>query len=120
MALQNHELSILLLDDRRIAALNYRYLHRTGPTDVLSFPMHDAQRPTIQPTLLGDVVVSVETALRQAQECGITLEEEIARLLIHGILHLIGYDHETCRKDARTMRRREQTVFKHIKHLLTG
>ena len=109
--MQNPELSILLLDDRQIAPLNARYLQRTGPTDVISFPMHHAALPQVQPALLGDVVISVATAQRQARERGISLEAEIAFLLIHGILHLLGYDHEISPGKARKMRAREKELF---------
>jgi len=112
--LQNPELSILLLDDHQIAPLNKRYLQRTGPTDVISFPMHDDTVPQVQPTLLGDVVISVETAQQQAQQRGVSLEAEITALLIHGILHLLGHDHEASPGEAKKMRDRERKIFRKI------
>lgn len=115
MGLQKAELSILLLDDCSIAELNQRYLHRCGPTDVISFPMHAKDIPQIQPSLLGDIVISVETALRSAQQRAKPLEEVVAHLLIHGILHLIGYDHEASPREALRMRRREHALLKKIK-----
>lgn len=118
LELHDHELSILLLDDTKIADLNRRYLHRSGPTDVISFPMRTEDFPCIQPSLLGDVVISVERALSQAQDRNVSLEHELARLLIHGVLHLLGYDHEGSEQQARLMRRHERIVFKKIKHIV--
>ncbi len=111
-ALTNPEVSILLLEDERIAELNAEYLKRSGPTDVISFPMHDGSFPDVQPELLGDVAVSVETAERQARRREVGLHEEMTRLLIHGILHLLGYDHESSAQEARRMRAREKEIFK--------
>jgi len=112
LALPGWELSILLLDDARITGLNQQYLGRGRPTDVLAFPMGD---PLLeagrQPRLLGDVVISIETAARQAARHGRTLCEEVALLLIHGILHLIGYDHEPSAAAARSMRAKEKELF---------
>jgi probable rRNA maturation factor len=87
------EIGILLVDDRQIRELNERYLKVNRPTNVISFPMALGEFSEINPQLLGDVVISVETAKKEAQESGLSLEEEIAFLLIHGILHLMGYDH---------------------------
>jgi probable rRNA maturation factor len=105
--LSHPEISILLLDDRQIQELNCAYLSRDCPTDVLSFPMAEGLFPAVQPHILGDVVISVETALRQAG-----LHEELAFLLIHGILHLTGYDHEHGGSEQRRMRRMEQKLLK--------
>jgi len=112
LALKNSEISILLLDDQEIAGLNKQYLDRTGPTDVISFPMTDDEFPGVQPQLLGDVVISVETAARQALRRRCPLYEEIIFLLIHGILHLIGYDHEVSKDEEKRMRAQERAVFK--------
>jgi probable rRNA maturation factor len=87
------EIGILFVDDRQIRELNERYLKVNRPTNVISFPMAQGEFSEINPQLLGDVVISVETAKKEAQESGLSLEEEIAFLLIHGILHLMGYDH---------------------------
>jgi probable rRNA maturation factor len=87
------EIGILFVDDRQIRELNERYLKVNRPTNVISFPMAQGEFSEINPQLLGDVVISVETATKEAQESGLSLEEEIAFLLIHGILHLMGYDH---------------------------
>ena len=86
------ELSILYTGDNRIRKLNAQYRDIDRATDVLSFPQNDGGE--IDSTLLGDVVISVETALRQAQDHNLSLDEELTFLLIHGILHLLGYNHE--------------------------
>jgi len=96
---RDKELSILFTDDKHMAALNQQYRSKEGPTDVLSFPMtEDLDGETVptffEPVMLGDVVVSVDTALRDAEELGQPFERTVDRLLIHGILHLLGYDHE--------------------------
>jgi probable rRNA maturation factor len=92
--------------DREIHSLNRQYRGKDKPTDVLSFPLADA----LQPSLLGDVVISVATAARQAQRRGHSLREELQTLLIHGILHLLGYDHEVSRREAIRMHRKEREV----------
>ena len=89
------EVGCLLVTDRRIRALNRRYRGEDHPTDVLAFPQVEGGGPPGQPGLLGDVVISVETAARQAAGAGHSLEREAALLLIHGILHLLGHDHAT-------------------------
>jgi probable rRNA maturation factor len=89
------ELSVLLTDDRRIESLNRQYRDKARPTDVLSFhfePM-GAPAPLEAGWLLGDIVISLETAARQAQGRKRPLEEEVRWLLAHGLLHLVGYDH---------------------------
>ena len=91
----DRELSISLVDDTEITQLNQQYLCRDRPTDVLAFPMQEGSFCDINPHLLGDVVISLETAQRQAADKRHGLAEEVCVLLIHGILHLLGYDHET-------------------------
>ncbi len=106
------EVSILLLDDSGMAELNQKYRGLSRSTDVLSFPMYTPEElEKIQPEILGDVVISVETAQRQAASAGCALWEEIARLLIHGVLHLLGFDHERSASDGRAMRARESRIL---------
>ncbi len=110
------ELSILFTDDRRMAELNLRYRGKTGPTDVLAFPMGDdhageAGQPAFESVMLGDVVVSVDTALRDADDLEQSLERTIDRLLIHGILHLLGYDHEKSSVDSILMTKEEERLM---------
>lgn len=104
----NAELSIELIGDRRMTRLNRDYRGRNVPTDVLAFSQREAPCP--RTSLLGDVVISVHAALRQAHARHHSADEELAVLLIHGILHLCGYDHERGEPEARRMRRRELIV----------
>ena len=102
MGLNDEELSILVVDDKTIKELNTQYRGKNKPTNVLSFPMRDGEPPYISP-LLGDVVISADTAKKEADEAGITFEERFSQLLVHGVLHLTGYDHEISEQDARIM-----------------
>jgi probable rRNA maturation factor len=87
------EVAVLLCDDRTIQLLNHRFRKKNKPTDVLSFPAQEALPEGL--VHLGDVAISLQTAARQAASAGHSLERELALLLIHGLLHLLGYDHET-------------------------
>ena len=97
------ELSVLFVDDLEIEALNKTYLNREGPTNVIAFPMLEGSFSDITPKLLGDVVVSADTAKREGRIAGISTEERLVELLIHGILHLFGYDHERGGQEAQEM-----------------
>jgi len=97
------ELSILIVDDAQMAELNSKYLNRSGPTNVIAFPMREGKFSNVAPHLLGDVVISVETAQREAAPAGISMEARFAQLLVHGILHLLGFDHEKTERQARRM-----------------
>ena len=87
------ELSILIVDDIGIAQLNETYLQRKGPTNVIAFPMREGLHADINPHLIGDVVISMDTCAREAQNAEIPIDQRFNQLLIHGILHLFGYDH---------------------------
>ena len=102
------ELSILLTDDEGIRELNRTYRSIDNPTDVLSFPTGDA-------VIIGDVVMSLDTARRQAEDYGATFIEELARLLIHGALHLVGFDHVHGGQQAAKMKRRELETFEELR-----
>ena len=103
------ELSLLLVSDAVMRRLNRQWRGQDRPTDVLSFAQ--AEGPTgAPPGLLGDVVISIDTARRQAAECAAPLASELDRLLIHGVLHLLGYDHERSPAEARRMQRRERAL----------
>ncbi len=108
------ELSILVVDDSEISTLNKDYLNRSGPTNVISFPMKEGDFLDINPQLLGDVVISIETAGREALQSGINTEERFAQLLIHGILHLFGFDHEKSEQDARKMEKKSNELLRLI------
>ena len=104
------ELSLDLVGDGRMRRLNRQYRRKDRTTDVLAFAMRESASPVS--ALLGDVVISVPTAQRQAKEGGRSLSEELAWLLVHGVLHLCGYDHERSETDARRMKRREQAILR--------
>ena len=92
--LENPEVSVLFIDDDSMQSLNLKYRKIDSSTDVLSFPMCDGRFPNVGPNILGDIVISIPYASRQAMGNNHDLEEEICHLLIHGFLHLIGYDDE--------------------------
>ena len=97
------ELSIVFVDDDRITELNRTYLHREEPTNVISFPMQEGDFSHLSPQLLGDVVISVDTAFREAESVQISTTQRLTELLVHGVLHLYGYDHEREGSDAAAM-----------------
>ena len=103
------ELSLSLVRDAEIRRLNREYRRKDRPTDVLSFSLREGQGGEVSRSM-GDVVISLETAARQAAENGFTLAEEVDRLLVHGILHLAGYDHEASPREERRMRRKEREM----------
>ncbi len=136
------ELGILFVGDQRMRGLNRRYRGKDRTTDVLAFAMRDVHAGERQgargkgprmkrkillspaahlmpdmPDMLGDVVISIPTARRQAKEARRSLDEELACLLVHGILHLCGYDHERGEKEARRMQRRERMILRSIVRL---
>jgi probable rRNA maturation factor len=104
LELNGVELSVVLCDDAFIHALNRDYRRKNKPTDVLSFPMMDEAGVDDGPGLMGDVIISVDTAKRQAAAAGHSLRRECAFLLIHGVLHLLGYTHENDRDEAKMNR----------------
>lgn len=102
------DLSLALVGNREIQEFNAKYRNKDRPTDVLSF--RSGEKLPSGVTLLGDVLISVEQAEIQAEKRGKRLEEEVESLLIHGILHLLGYDHERSNNEARIMRRLERKI----------
>lgn len=105
-------MSILLLDDAAIRDINREYLQRDRPTNVISFSMQEGEGGGLNPHLLGDVVISVERAASDAADAGIPFEHELWFLLLHGILHLLGYDHERgTAEQAAEMEAREREVY---------
>ncbi len=109
------EVSVSFVDNDEIRKLNRTYRGKDKPTDVLSFPLgengvYDINRET-GAKLLGDVVISIETAVRQAYIYGHSLEREIGFLTVHSMLHLLGYDHETAPLDAEIMREKEEEIL---------
>jgi len=87
--------TVAFVSDRAMRELNRMWRHKSETTDVLSFPAEQDEFEKAEGARLGDVVISVEQAARQAKENGLTVEEEIAQLILHGLLHLCGYDHAT-------------------------
>lgn len=106
-------MSLFITDDRQIAEINQQYLNRSGPTNVISFSLIEGDSPSINPgaDLLGDVVISMETAAREATDADMPLEERFVQLLIHGILHIFGYDHETPEADAALMAKKSEELM---------
>lgn len=108
------EVGVVFADDAYIRELNRDYRGIDAATDVLSFALDEGEEPAVQggpeETLLGDIVISLETAARQAEEFGHSLEREVAYLTVHGMLHLVGYDHEQ-EEDKAAMRRQEEHVL---------
>ena len=94
MECHNAELSILITDDKHIAELNSRFLKRKGPTNVLAFPIREDNPNEPETSMLGDIVISLDAAMRDAIKTGESLSKITDRLLIHGLLHLLGYTHE--------------------------
>lgn len=112
------EVSVSFVDNREIHRLNKIYRDKDRPTDVLSFPLgengvYDVNNET-GAYLLGDVVISIETAIKQAQMYNHTLEREVGFLTVHSMLHLLGYDHETTPLDAVKMREKEEIVLEYL------
>jgi probable rRNA maturation factor len=108
------QLSILIVDDEKIAELNQTYLNHAGPTNVISFPMQEGPFAQITPDLLGDVVISADTAWREAEEAGMEMVERFNQLLIHGILHLLGYDHVNSAEEAAAMEEKSDELMQLI------
>ncbi len=107
-ALKHLEVSVLLVNDAGMRRLNHLYRGIDRTTDVLSFPLiNEKPAPHVRHFLLGDIVISLPQAKRQAEEYGTTFKLELSRLLIHGLLHLLGYDHEESSYRAAKMRRLE-------------
>ena len=109
------ELSVVVVDDDAIAELNEHYLNHTGPTNVISFPMLEGKYSNITPDLLGDVVISADTAKREANEAGIPMTQRFDQLLIHGILHLVGYDHVHSDEEAAVMEKKSDELMELIR-----
>jgi len=105
------EMSILLVDDSEIQDINRRYLGKDYATNVISFPMAEGECGDLNTHMLGDVVVSVETARRDAERAHIPVEDIIDYFLIHGLCHLLGYDHEQPGSDVAAMVKKEDEIF---------
>ncbi len=111
------ELTVLLVEEGEMASYNARFLERDGPTDVLAFPVEDLEAgrvpdldPSGPPLILGDVIISPPYVNRQAEELGVRFEDEMALMVTHGTLHLLGYDH-VADGDAEVMESRERELL---------
>lgn len=111
------ELSIMFVGDKKMSELNAAYRGINRSTDVLAFPQLSAKRPPAPHVILGDIVISVPRAESQAKMYGWGFYEEISRLLIHGTLHLLGYDHEKTLYMAGKMRKKEQEILNAVKKM---
>ncbi|SMC36411.1 probable rRNA maturation factor [Desulfocicer vacuolatum DSM 3385] len=124
MAYEDHELSIVITDNEEIKKMNRIYRNMDRPTNVLAFPMLDpedipsapgtAAGENHAPPLLGDIVISMETAAKEAETASISLDERISQLMVHGILHLVGYDHEQGEDKARHMEEKSLELIRLI------
>ena len=114
----NAEVSVSFVSNKEIRSLNKSYRNKDRSTDVLSFPLGENGEYDINnetgALLLGDVVISLETALKQANMYGHSLEREIGFLTVHSMLHLLGYDHETTALDATNMREKEEAILEKL------
>ena len=108
------ELSILLCDDDLIRDLNAEHRDVNSATDVLSFSMQGEDDPADPARMLGDVVISIETAVRQASEHGCSVIDEVTTLLVHGVLHLVGYDHHDNAEESRM-----NTLARHLEGIVS-
>ncbi len=113
LKLKNVEVSVLLVDNKEIKKLNEEWRGKDKPTDVLSFPINEETPYGCK--LLGDIVISVPYAKEHAKEFGNTFQEEMVRLLAHGLLHLLGYDHERSEEDAKIMFQKEKELISAVK-----
>ena len=117
--------SVVLVEDAEIARLNQRYLGKNHPTDVLAFSMREGKSLSGDTSLLGDVMISTETARRNARRFRSSLERELALYMVHGLLHLLGYEDKTS-SQKRRMRGREKEILRHcmrtvpLRRLLTS
>jgi probable rRNA maturation factor len=109
------EISLSFVDDENIKQLNKQYLGRDKATNVISFSLQEGEYSDINPQIMGDIIVSVETAQRDAIKGNLTVTQEFEFLIIHGILHLLGYNHEnTTKKETNKMRQKEKDLFNAI------
>ena len=117
LAIDGRTVSLVFMDDRRIAAFNRRYRGKKGPTNVLSFPVeeaHDDIPPAMLAGELGDILISIETAAEEAEAEGKPLSDRLTELVIHGLLHLLGFDHERSEEEAWRMWTREQELMREL------
>ena len=110
LGLRDRDLSILLVDNKKIAAFNNQFFGRNGPTNVISFSYGNG----FPGELMGDLIISVERAREEAGRASISFYERVLSLVIHGILHVLGFDHEQGGNEARRMRYREKRLLTYV------
>ena len=115
MGYPDHELSLLIVDDPQIEIINGEYLQHEGPTNVISFAMREGEFSQVSPFLLGDVVISADTAENEALIAGISFRQRLIELLIHGMLHLVGFDHERDEAEAQIMETKSRNLLELIR-----
>jgi probable rRNA maturation factor len=109
-------ISLLFVDNKEIREINRRYLSRDYPTNVISFSLTEGEFGDINPNILGDIVISAERAFKDAEKSGIDFNDELAFLMIHGVLHLLNYNHENAsRVKTQKMKKKEQELFYMLK-----
>ena len=107
------EISLSFVDDKTIQRLNNQYRDKDKPTNVLSFSLREGEFSNINPHVLGDIVISVDTAKADASKSAHTFEQEINFLILHGLLHLLGYNHEnTTKEETKKMQKKEKDLFR--------
>jgi probable rRNA maturation factor len=114
-----YDMNIVFCNDTFIHSLNRDYRGKDAPTDVLSFSQLEGDEDSFdcpgktskERKQLGDIIISMDTAKRQAKEFKVTLEEELARLVVHGVLHLLGFDHETSKADEKVMMKKQDAYL---------
>lgn len=116
LLLTNVTISLIVTNDEYIRGVNKDYRKKDSPTDVISFAYREEPFPQVDGEIeeLGDIYISLERAAEQAEEYEVSLKDEIKRLLIHGTLHLLGYDHESSPQDEELMRAREDELFEAV------
>jgi probable rRNA maturation factor len=115
LGLEEREVSLLLVDNDEIREINRLYLDRDHPTNVISFAMSEGDYGDINPQLLGDIIISVERAMSEGESSGLSLKESLDYLMIHGLLHLLGYNHESGdANEALLMEDKEKELFQHL------
>jgi probable rRNA maturation factor len=114
----NFEIGLLFCDENTIQEMNLNYRSKDCPTDVLSFPWNSPKNDNIEEmnNYLGDIAICLPVAKNKAGEYKISINEELIRLIIHGILHLAGYDHETCENDMLIMEEKESFIYNEVKN----
>ena len=110
---ENKEICITFVDDKTIQGINQQYLSKDRPTNVISFSLQEGEFGDINPKILGDIVISVDTARQDAEKGPFSFDEEILFLIIHGLLHLLGYNHEnTSKGNTLRMAQKEKELFR--------